>query len=154
MGLLILAGTARRTAHMFKHEPDGNRRGLKAKNLWDIDLEGAGGECAVAKLLDRYWTGERIDADVGDNVQVRTSRLASASLLVYTDDPDDHYFVLVTGHAPDYMVVGWIIGQDAKRAEWFRSLKPGREPCYCVPQGALRSMKDLESCLDSRTIGS
>lgn len=114
-----------------------------AERNWNVDIEGACGELAVAKLFGRYWCGG-VDnfggCDVrglyGASIQVRTSALEGAHLIVRPSEPDDHFFVLVVARCPEYEVKGWIRGWDAKRREWLFDAN-GRQACFMVPQDAL-----------------
>jgi len=106
--------------------------------------EGACGEIAFAKWRNLYWPA-RInnfkEADIGDNIQIRTSSRHDGELVVRNDDLakiPNHVFVLVTGLCPDYQIHGWIYGHEAKREE-FKKAPGGRPPAYFVPQSELRS---------------
>lgn len=112
---------------------------------WDIHVEGACGELAVAKALGRYWNGSvntfKVGGDVGA-MQVRTRSRSHYELLIRPDDKDQDVFVLVTGTSPKFKVVGWIKGKDAKRVEWLQT-HGGRPPAYFVPQKSLGNIEDL-----------
>jgi hypothetical protein len=113
---------------------------------WSLHIEGAAGELAVAKALDRYWSGSvntyRAGADVGQ-LQVRTRSQPNYDLLIRDRDDDDAVFVLVTGRVPSFAVRGWLLGRDGKRPEWRRE-HGGRPPAYFVPQAHLRPITELE----------
>lgn len=113
---------------------------------WQLHIEGALGEMAVAKCLGRFWSGpinNFKDADIGRHIQVRTRSRHDYDLIVRRDDSDDDLFVLVTGIAPDYCVKGWIRGRDAKQDKWL-SAHGGREPAFFVPQSALTAMERID----------
>lgn len=113
--------------------------GFDGHGYWDIDIEGAGAELAYAKSRGRYWGGcvnTFKGADVGTNVQIRSTKRKDGCLIVRDDDPEDHYFVLVTGEIPKFRVVGWMLGEDAKQERWAKEPN-GRERAYFVPQGEL-----------------
>ena len=84
---------------------------------------------------------------MGDGIEVRMTIHdgPNTSLIVHDTDPDDAPFVLVTptDDPLTFTLVGWITGRDAKRAEWWRELQPGR-PAFCVPQSALAHVFDLK----------
>jgi hypothetical protein len=118
-----------------------------AKQSWDLHIEGAMGEAAAAKALDRYLSPTsltfRSRADVGE-VEVRTRGFDkdgrdTYELIVRKDDKDDARFILVTGRAPKFDVHGFILGRDAKRPEWLKG-HGGREQAYFVPRSALTSL--------------
>lgn len=106
---------------------------------WDIHIEGAAGELAFAKSINRYWSGSvntfKTGGDVG-SVQVRTRSKHSYELLVRDQDRDDDLFVLVTGVSPNFKVWGYITGREAKQGQW-RQTHGGRPPAYFVPHAAL-----------------
>lgn len=113
--------------------------------LWDVDIEGACGEMAAAKGLGLYWGGTidtfHREADVC-HCHIRFSRHEAASLIIRDTDPDGLY-VLVTGTAPDYLIVGWLDSREARRhPEWKRGPND-RPPAYFVPQDALMDPKAL-----------
>lgn len=114
---------------------------------WQVHIEGACGEVAVAKAMGRYWGGSvntfKAQGDL-DSVgwEIRTRAEHSYDLIIRDDDQDDRVFVLVTGKAPNYVVRGWIKAGDAKREEW-RKNYGGHQPAYFVPQSELREMGDL-----------
>jgi hypothetical protein len=83
--------------------------------IWDMDIEGACAEIAVAKLLQMKWTGD-VDtfkgADVDNFIQVRHTIKDDeyAHLFIMADDNREHAYVFVRGVCPAYKVVGWIWG--------------------------------------------
>ncbi|CAB4197130.1 hypothetical protein UFOVP1304_4 [uncultured Caudovirales phage] len=112
---------------------------------WQVHIDGALGEIAVAKALDRFWSGSVNTfkaADIGANIQVRTSQRHDSRLIVRHDDSDDDLFVLVTGIAPDYRVRGWISGADAKQDQWLAN-PHNREAAFFVPESALHPISSI-----------
>lgn len=107
---------------------------------WQGHIEGAAGESAVAKFLNRYWSGSvntfKTGGDVGD-VQVRTRSRHNFELIVRPKDRDEDWFVLVTGLAPVFLVHGCLRGGDAKRPEW-SATHGGGAPAWFVPQSEMR----------------
>lgn len=120
-----------------------NQHGFAGEG-WNIDIEGACGELAVAKVLNLYWSGG-IDTFKGYDIgtfQVRTTPSHSNSLIVRPPDPESHRYVLVTGLCPDYCIHGWLHGYEAKQARWLRGHN-GRPPAYFVPSSALHPIDEL-----------
>lgn len=120
-----------------------------------LHIDGAMGEIAVAKALGRYWTpgvNTFKEADLGKRLQVRTCPQHGGSLIVRTDDRDDHAFTLVTGSAPCLRVMGWLWGREAKRPEWLKE-HGGREPAWFVPAGELRALKTAQPLASSKERG-
>lgn len=90
--------------------------------------------------MNRFWHGSvnaaKSDPDVGKNIQVRATKLLRGKLIVTDSDPDDQIYVLVVGQIPEYNVVGWIRGADAKNKD-FIFAPNNRPPAYFVPQSEL-----------------
>jgi hypothetical protein len=104
-------------------------------------IMGACAEMAVAKLLNRYWSAS-VDtytrgADVGKVIQVRWRSKDHYRLIVRPHDKEEHFYFLVRGRAPEFNVVGFIRGKDAKRQEWYEE-HGGYAGAYFVPDKALR----------------
>lgn len=110
-----------------------------------LHIEGACGEIAYAKARGIYFE-PRINsykgADFGLNVQVRTRSDPSYDLLIRDNDNPEHFYVLVTGMAPTYTVVGWIKGADAMMQPAWRKDWGGRGEAWFVPQLALTPFKE------------
>lgn len=134
------AGVDRQVQALVKGLPD--RHGFQGSG-WDVHIDGALGELAVAKALNRFWSASvgtfKTGGDVG-SIQVRCRSRHDYELLVRDTDPDDAAFILVTGRAPTFRVHGWIYGRDAKRPEW-RQTHGNRPPAYFVPHSALQSLE-------------
>jgi len=118
---------------------DNAKHGNDAGSL-ELHLRGALGELALAKATNRYWSGAGVgyhdEEDVG-HVQVRVTQHLDGCLIVRPGDGHaDQPWVLVTGSYPDYTVVGWIIGRDARQGRFLRDPN-GRPPAYFVPQSEL-----------------
>lgn len=119
-----------------------NRRGLveDEEALIKLDIEGAAGELAVAKAVNRYWHGSvnapKSAPDVGTNIQVRATKHRNGSLIITKTDNDDQIYFLVIGEMPNYDVVGYIKGSDGKQEQFVRA-PANRPPAFFVPQSAL-----------------
>jgi hypothetical protein len=135
-----LVAEARATAS--KDKP--NRHGLKVKS-WDQELNAAAAELAVAKLTGRYWCGgvnTFKDEDVYGGLQVRHSTYDNGNLIVRDPDNSDHYFVLVTGHIPNFSVHGYLPGWKAKEYVYWGT-KNDRDCAWWVPQNDVFDIGDL-----------
>lgn len=112
---------------------------------WDIDIESAAAEMAVAKGLGVYWTAvagrpENLPGDCGQ-YQVRSTTRENGCLILHDRDADDDVFVLVTGQVPMFTLRGWIRGAEGKNPLY---LSPGDgRPAYFVPQHALMTLESL-----------
>lgn len=116
-----------------------NANGYDGENSWQIDIEGALGEMAVAKHMNRYWAGKgrMRDFDVANSCDVRTGAKHTHRLILHPNDDDDRVFWLATGSNGKYRIHGWIKAIDGKKPEyWGEKGQPGR-PAFFVPQHAL-----------------
>jgi len=139
-----LVGMNRRIESLRDHRQAGH--GLRDDDdPWTKDIEGAAGELAVAKAIDRFYSGSintfREGGDVG-RLQVRTARNESDRLIIRPADRDDDLFVFVIGRIPVFEVVGWIYGREGKRSRYLFNRDHNRPPAYFVPQIDLRSLDD------------
>ncbi len=137
-----IVGVLRQVSNIKRARVDAN--GF-AGDGWGVHVEGCLGEMAAAKALGVYWAGSLGALRVPDikGYQVRTAPRQGLSLIAHREDADDAKFLLVVGTAPSYCLAGWILGRDAKRAEWWRDPVGGR-PAFFVPSSALRPMTELE----------
>ena len=130
-------GCKRRAESRAKNRKQG--AGYNEADAWRNDIEGACAELAYCKALGIYWPGSINsfkDADCGKLTQIRQTHHLNGSLIVRDRDPDNHFYVLVVGHCPEFEIVGWIKGHDAKKNEFLRC--PGdQNPAYFVPQNKL-----------------
>lgn len=113
---------------------------------WNIDIQGALGELAVAKAFGIAWPahiGNFHGPDVARKLQVRTATDPSHSLIVRSADADDHVFVLALGKLATYRIVGYVLGRKAKQKQWERAPR-GRPAAWFVPQSALFPFTDRD----------
>lgn len=125
----------------------GNLNGLRQEHRvnpdhdpWDNDIEASGAEMAFNKYFDKFWTGlsglRAPDARWGE---VRWTRHKdTGGLIVYPKDDDQRRFVLMDGYAPEYRVVGWMYGWEAKQPPWFKQ----REGYFLVPRGSIWAFEE------------
>lgn len=127
--------------------------GASPRMSWQINIEGALGEMAVAKLLGLYWNRDgRLGGDDVGNLQVRTRSSHAYDLIVHPKDEDEAPFILVTGTGGDYKIRGWIYGKSAKKQKYWKDPAGGR-PAYFVPQSDLYSMDSLRVFTQDRREG-
>jgi hypothetical protein len=120
-----------------------SRAGIE--NPFQAHCEGACGELAASKALNQFWGGPINNfksADIGESIQVRTRSRPDGDLIVRDDDNDDHYYVLVVGQAPNYVVWGFMEGREAKQEKWIKNPN-GRGAAYFVPRSQLRPLNEL-----------
>ena len=120
-----------------------DKHGFTAEDGWTIHIQGAAGEIAAAKALNRYWNGSvntfKRGGDVG-KLQVRTRSRMDYDLIVRPDDRDSDVFILVLGGIPSFRVAGWILGSDAKCEAWLQT-HGNRPAAYFVPQESLHRIR-------------
>ena len=128
--------------------------GATDEEMWKYHIEGASGEFALAKALNVHW-GAHSNVfkvpDISGNIQVRTRSNHNWDLIVRDGDPDDEIFILVTGSVPNYRIVGWILGKDAKNSTWYKDIGNRSHPAYFVPQEYLNSMQTLPKSTDNKS---
>ena len=120
---------------------------VKNKNFsWATDIEAACGEVAVAKALNLFWDGSVNTfkrPDLQPDIQVRQTEEDDGRLIVRPKDkPNERYF-LVTGKWGDFVLRGWILGEDAKVDENHTKGYNGMPDAWMVPQSRLL---DINSC--------
>ncbi|MCW3095802.1 MAG: hypothetical protein JWL77_1420 [Chthonomonadaceae bacterium] len=123
-------------------------------NGWTKDIEAAGAELAFSKATNQYYSGSVNTfkaADVGDRWQVRWTPNTDGRLIVRPSADDSDRYVLVTGKAPVYSVIGWITAKAAKRVSWW-SAPNNRPGAYFVPQSALHSCQELLDTADDASL--
>jgi hypothetical protein len=136
-------GIGRQLAAIRRALPDVH--GYDGKDGWNVHIEGAAGELAMARVCNQHWGGSvntfHLKPDVGQ-VEVRTRSQHDYELIVRKDDADDRNFVLVTGRAPTFKVHGYILASDAKRKHWLAT-HGNRPAAYFVPTPMLKCIADL-----------
>jgi len=115
-----------------------HKYGATDKNDWQMHIEGALAEMALAKHLNIYWSGKGAITlpDVGDQ-DVRVSASHNNRLILHPDDHDGRRYWLVTGQYGSYRIKGWILGRDGKRDEFWSDPSGSGRPAFFVPQCAL-----------------
>lgn len=126
-----------------RRKGDSDMYGAEKSPPWQIQIEGACGEIAVAKVLGKFWSPRSGDyqgaPDIQPDIQVRTLSGGDYSLYVRPSDRTDQKFYLVVGTYPWYSVKGWILGADARRDEWWAAAG-NRPPAWFVPQQFLHDL--------------
>lgn len=109
-----------------------------------IDVLGACGELAVAKAVNQFWSPSvntmHKGADVGTDIEVRTTDKPDNCLIVREEDNPDRWYFLVIGNPPHMSVRGFIRGRNARQDAWLRN-PHGHRPAWFVPQEFLLKVK-------------
>jgi hypothetical protein len=113
---------------------------------FEIDIQGACGEYAVAKALGLAWNGSVGSfklPDVGP-YQVRTKVSTNyQGLALRTNDKDDEITILVEGRVPNFELKGWICNANGKQKRFEKVIQSGRPPAFLVPPAELHSIESL-----------
>jgi hypothetical protein len=108
---------------------------------WERHIVAAMSELAVCKARDIHWTGLEgvgAPADVGRGGQVRSTTKEGNPLNVYPTDKDQDAFILVEASPPEFKIVGWIRGRDAKHDEFWQAFDNNiHGGAWRVPQSRL-----------------
>lgn len=110
-----------------------------------IEVNGLGGEYAVAKALNLYPDINTKDISKydlilpdGRRAEIKTTEYKTGRLIIKTKNNADLY-ILVTGTMPDYTIVGYIKSKEVDK-HW---KKWGNEFSYVIEQKDLSPIKDL-----------
>lgn len=143
-------GTMRQVSNLYKGRKDAY--GAEKMNGFEININGACGEVAVAKWLNIFYSGNLGDLAAGDvnhpsvRIEVRTAFEAHYRMILHKKDRDDAIFILLTGTAPEFIVRGWCYGREGKQEKFWADPAGGR-PAYFVPQAELRPIDELKKLL-------
>lgn len=141
---MILAGSVaiqRYAQNLARSKPE--MYGAEDRYGFQYMIDGAFGECAIAKFKNLYWNGSvgnLLAKDVG-TVQVRATRMEPPALILHDKDPDDDIFVLVKLLANTARICGWLYGKEGKRDAFWSVGKGGNRPAFFVPVENLRQVK-------------
>jgi len=136
-----LVGVMRQVQNIRDRRQD--KYGASNSKGWQLHIEGALGEMALAKFLDLYWGGVGTfrGSDVGKSQQVRTRSRHNYELMLHPDDDDEQTYWLLTGTNGTYRVHGWLRGADGKKDHYWKDPAGGR-PAFFVPQSDLNKQEN------------
>lgn len=110
-----------------------HKHGYTANNNWQLHIDGALAEMALAKHLNVFYSKGFIrGGDVGD-WEVRSTRHANGRLLIHQDDKPDKFYWLLTGTEHKWRIHGGMKAADAMKDCYWDDPTGGR-PAYFVPQ--------------------
>jgi hypothetical protein len=115
--------------------------------LWKHEL-GALGEVAVARWmgLEHWRPGVNTfhAPDIAPDIQVRARSCPIWDLMLRTDDPTEHRYVLTYVDLPAVVtLVGWCGGAEHRTPERWGSPNVG-EPCWWIPYSDLNPMETFD----------
>jgi hypothetical protein len=143
MCMAAVVGVLRQVQNMKRKAQQ--RYGAPHELSWQQQILGCIGECALAKHLDRFWSGAVGNyeaADVGGHCQVRATAHPAGRLILHPDDNDRQPFVLARVDDNRVTLVGWMLGGEGKRDDYWQEPQPGR-PAFLVPNDVLHDMNDF-----------
>jgi hypothetical protein len=144
MYLATLVGVMREIQHLGNPARQ-HRYGADPTRHFQLHIQGAAGELAVAKIYNCFWNGAVGNlraSDVGP-LGVRTTAHPTGRLCLHPADPDDTPFVLVVGTMPTLRLAGWLRARDGKREEWWDDPQRTNRPAFYVPQHRLHPLTTL-----------
>ena len=123
-----------------------HKHGAEPKNAEQYSITGAVGEACVAKHLGVYWlgTGELGGSDVG-GYEVRTTTMDNVGALMHKTDKEDAVYIAVHALEGVGTIMGWYVGRDAIREEYWGNhfKKNPPRPCCLFPKDKLQPMSTL-----------
>jgi hypothetical protein len=113
--------------------------------IMERDIGGILGEMVVGRRFDRHYLPAvntfHGRADVGEDIEVRSTKYANGALILRDNDADDRRYVLViVDPMQGFEIKGWAWGHEAKTDAWFKN-DQGR-PAWWY-RGELRSVESL-----------
>ena len=135
--LAVVAGSLRELENLQLKRPRGVVKGygLKADGRGDfqVHIDGALGELALSRCLNVHWAGKGTfkGADLGENIQVRTTeRDGPLSLILHPSDDDDDLFYCVRRfeRSLKFEIFKPMLGRDGKRQEFWKTHTKQGEP--------------------------
>jgi hypothetical protein len=143
------AGTMRRVQGLKEDRLQRYGGGPSPDMVWQIDIVSCISEMALAKYLDRYWSGDignvMAPADVGKFYQVRATEWANGKLRLHPDDKDHQPYVLARVLHQTVTFVGWLYAREGKKPQYWKAIQPSRPErvAYWVPGDELHDMAEL-----------
>lgn len=154
--IAVQVGTYRQMSNLNRGRKDAY--GAIEENGWSLHIEGACGEAAAAKALGYYWSGNMSDlaaADINSNklrLEVRTRSREYYELIIHDNEDDNAAFILLTGKAPNFTLVGWCYGYEGKKPEYYKDPTGYRPLAYFVPHEKLRPINELINIIHSSEV--
>jgi hypothetical protein len=142
------AAAMRRVSAMKRKRKQYYGGGPSADVLWQIDNVACLGEMALAKHLDKFWSGSIDDveaADVGTFYQVRATEYPTGRLRLHPEDKDHMPYVLAIVRDNVVTLVGWLYARDGKQQEYWTNPQRNRPErfAFFVPAEKLHDMASL-----------
>lgn len=113
--------------------------------IMERDIGGILAEMVVGRRFDKHYLPPvntfHGKADVGEDIEVRSTKYSNGALILRDNDADDRRYVLVVVDAmAGFEIKGWVWGYEAKTEQWFKG-DQGR-PAWWY-RGQLRPIEQL-----------
>ena len=128
------------------HEQRYRHRDHSSGILWDENIRGAQGEAAFARYREIEWNESVGAIGIADfpeiNVDVKTRRRHNYELYIHQGDIDPkRKFVLVTTQGCEFIIHGWIFGEQRERVGSLKTFgQAAQRPAWYIPQNRLHDM--------------
>lgn len=116
-----------------------NRYQPSMEQIWGAQIEGALAEQALAKGLNKYFSGkgEFGQSDLDENIECRATSWPDGRLILHDADKDEARYYLLVGEIGHYRIIGSIYGWEGKKKEYLDDPNQTGKSAYYVPQSEL-----------------
>ena len=116
-----------------------NRYQPSMEQIWGAQIEGALAEQALAKGLNKYFSGkgEFGQSDLDEDIECRATSWPDGRLILHDADKDEARYYLLVGEVGHYRIIGSIYGWEGKKKEYLDDPNKTGKSAYYVPQSEL-----------------
>ena len=116
-----------------------NRYQPSMEQIWGAQIEGALAEQALAKGLNKYFSGkgEFGQSDLDEDIECRATSWPDGRLILLDADKDEARYYLLVGEVGHYRIIGSIYGWEGKKKEYLDDPNQTGKSAYYVPQSEL-----------------
>jgi len=116
-----------------------NRYQPSMEQIWGAQIEGALAEQALAKGLNKYFSGkgEFGQSDLDEDIECRATSWPDGRLILHDADKDEARYYLLVGEVGHYRIIGSIYGWEGKKKEYLDDPNQTGKSAYYVPQSKL-----------------
>ena len=132
-----MAGVHRRVEYLKSGLSNRNQPSME--QIWGAQIEGALAEQALAKGLNKYFSGkgEFGQSDLDENIECRATSWPDGRLILHDADKDEARYYLLVGEVGHYRIIGSIYGWEGKKKEYLDDPNQTGKSAYYVPQSEL-----------------
>ena len=116
-----------------------NRYQPSMEQIWGAQIEGALAEQALAKGLNKYFSGkgEFGQSDLDEDIECRATSWPDGRLILHDADKGEARYYLLVGEVGHYRIIGSISGWEGKKKEYLDDPNQTGKSAYYVPQSEL-----------------